>query len=575
MRSMKKVASLALALVLCLSLSVGVWADGSGTSTLTIKTTSGHTYEVYQLLKGDVSGLRNGAGTLSNVSAGQNLKADTAPDAFINAIKDLTNEELGNTAASYLKTTEENKLAEPKYRVTGNGNDVATTVENGYYLVKDTYSGSTTPDDASTTISRYMVAVVGNTTMTPKVSTPAIDKKIIDTDANRVIDDHKQTDTAAIGDVIEYEVTGKVPNTEGYTYYYYVLHDTMSKGLTLNANSFAVKIGTKPLAKDMDYTVYVTNNSDGTTEFQLTILELKTLVNTANNGVSVNSDISIKYTATVNDNAEIGRIPNTNTAKLEYSNNPNLSSKNDKTDKPGLPNNGTATGIGPELTTKTYVTELTILKVDGNGQKLTGAEFTLTGNNLTKVIVWTDVTFVTVAENETGEYYKLKNGTFTKEAPTDNNTNQNEDKTPKYKRVTSVTASTQASTEGSSKKIAGTVNTEGYLVFTGLNVGEYTLTETKTPVGFNTISPISFTISAKQTDATETTGGEITWASNNETIKLDSTNGVFDVTVVNQAGATLPETGGTGTTIFYVVGGMLAVLAAVLLITRKRMGAEN
>ena len=60
----------------------------------------------------------------------------------------------------------------------------------------------------------------------------------------------------------------------------------------------------------------------------------------------------------------------------------------------------------------------------------------------------------------------------------------------------------------------------------------------------------------------------------------DGTDGTYDeliadsiggVAVENNAGTTLPGTGGIGTTIFYVIGGGLMVAAAILLITKKRM----
>ena len=578
MKHTKKLASLLLALALAFALAVPAFA--AETSTLTINTTAGHTYRVYQLLKGDVANLNAGSGTLSNVTAGENLKAGTTVTDFLGAIDGKTSAELGDTAYSYVSGT-------AKYSVTGTGSAVDTTVDNGYYLVVDSHTDGTNGQDA---LSRYMVAVVGNTTMTPKASTPSIDKKIIDTDANKAIDgENKKTDTAAIGDTIEYEITGTVPNTEGYKYYYYVVHDTLSKGLTLDESSFEIKVGSKTLTKYVkldentvaatsdNYYLYVTHNEDGTTTIVLALENLKTLVDTDDNGVSVGSAISIKYNATVNDKAEIGKIPNTNTAKLEYSNNPGSSTRSDAADKPGTPQPGTATGEGPNLITKTYVTELTILKVDQDGKKLEGAKFTLTGANLNKVIVETNTTFRAATENETAEYYKLKNGTYTKTAPITEGNGYNADKyestTPGYVRVTTVTTSTAAA--GDPKAIVGTVSAEGYVIFTGLNAGTYTLTETKTPAGYNTIAPITFTISATQSGSSNVEGGSITWSSDKDEIKLDAANGVFDTTIVNEAGTLLPSTGGMGTTLFYVLGGVLVVGAVVLLITKKRMGAEQ
>lgn len=58
-------------------------------------------------------------------------------------------------------------------------------------------------------------------------------------------------------------------------------------------------------------------------------------------------------------------------------------------------------------------------------------------------------------------------------------------------------------------------------------------------------------------------------------VKAESSDSLTYTTVVaeinNKSGAQLPSTGGVGTTIFYVLGGILAVGAAVLLVTKKRM----
>lgn len=107
--------------------------------------------------------------------------------------------------------------------------------------------------------------------------------------------------------------------------------------------------------------------------------------------------------------------------------------------------------------------------------------------------------------------------------------------------------------------------------FDGLAIGDYMLVETTTPAGYNTIDPIYFTISATAVeDANEEDGVKVTTNSiTGFTIDTDGTG--LSTTVVNVSGSSLPSTGGMGTTIFYVVGGVLVLGAAVLLITRKRM----
>ena len=121
-------------------------------------------------------------------------------------------------------------------------------------------------------------------------------------------------------------------------------------------------------------------------------------------------------------------------------------------------------------------------------------------------------------------------------------------------------------------------SSETQFTLSGLDDGEYTLTETVTPAHYNTISPITFTVNADHTITWETErrediltslsgdkkAGEITFTSS-------KTDGTLTTNVINNIGTTLPGTGGIGTTIFYVVGGGLMVAAAILLITKKRM----
>lgn len=182
--------------------------------------------------------------------------------------------------------------------------------------------------------------------------------------------------------------------------------------------------------------------------------------------------------------------------------------------KSGAGNN--ETGNTPEDVVIVFTYKTIINKVDGEDQPLTGAEFTLKKYNK-KTNEWEAITVV-------------KNG------------------------------------EGTT------------FTFSGLDDGDYRLTETKTPAGYNTIDPIEFTITAEHEVLSDNPA--LTSLSGNATddkitFGSDVTEGSLSANVVNKAGSTLPETGGMGTTIFYVLGAILVLGAAIMLIAKKRMSSEK
>lgn len=137
--------------------------------------------------------------------------------------------------------------------------------------------------------------------------------------------------------------------------------------------------------------------------------------------------------------------------------------------------------------------------------------------------------------------------------------------------------------DGTPKTVAVVKNADGTtFTFKGLDDGDYILTETVTPATYNTIEPIRFTVAAdheivwdgeaRGTILTSLSGNT---ASGKITFTPSADKSELVTNVVNQSGATLPGTGGIGTTIFYVIGGLLMAAAAVLLITKKRMNSDK
>ena len=396
------------------------------------------------------------------------------------------------------------------------GKYVISGLAAGYYLVKD-QDGSLTGDNDSYT--EYIIQVVGNVTATPKSDVPKVQKKVKDindsTDTTKT--DWQDSADYDIGDSIPFQLKATLANNvSSYTTYKVVFHDTLSKGLTYN-NDAKVYIGG---TETNGFTVTATVNADGTTTLTVSCDDVKAL------GAGNSSVITVEYTAKLNENAVLGSAGNPNEVYLEYSNNPNKSE-----------NGNNETGETPKDVVIVFTYKTIINKVDSENKPLTGAAF-----KLEKLIkgkdgaagTWTTVKEFTVDETTTS---------FT---------------------------------------------------FSGLDDGQYKLTETKTPAGYNTIDPIYFVIEATHDETadaptlktlnaylTDANGNKQTKMKDGESVNIDLgavdlTAGSITTTVVNKSGSELPSTGGIGTTIFYVLGGVLVLAAVVLLVTKKRMsGAEK
>lgn len=443
---------------------------------------------------------------------------------------------------------------------TGEEGNISVTIDRlplGYYVVEDV--GEAKPISAL-----ILDSTAPDVTVHIKAEKPTIDKKIdgaTDTDDSTTGD--VVNNNAAIGDKVPYKVTSTVPDMTGYTKYYFVVKDTLSKGLTFNKD-LEIKIGSTTIGKCTHeteeahtncYNLIETPNNDGTTTIEIIFKNFIQYQSVKG------SKISITYSATVNGDAVIGAEGNPNKVMLTYSHNPNINDEGDP-DKPG-PNS--PVGVTPESETRTYVTDLELIKVDPAGNRLTGAEFEITGNKLNTVLVRKDV----FTKANDGAYWKLKDGTYTMDDPTGEGMDQD-----KYDNITEKYTK-DSITETIKKKeevhYTGTVGEDGVLRFAGLSAGEYEITELKAPAGYNLLSaPIKVTINFEAPTAPSTDG---IWSY----IGTDVVNGqgTNHITIINQAGVELPSTGGRGTTMIYIVGGILFVGAAILLIVRRRTAGKN
>lgn len=123
------------------------------------------------------------------------------------------------------------------------------------------------------------------------------------------------------------------------------------------------------------------------------------------------------------------------------------------------------------------------------------------------------------------------------------------------------------------KTITGTESST--FTFSGLDAGTYILKETKTPEGYNTMKDMTIQITAShdlESDKPLLRSLAVTPAN---AFTVDKETGKISGNIINYSGATLPTTGGMGTTIIYIIGGVMVVGASLLLITKRRMRGAN
>ena len=557
MKTMKKLASLLLALVMALALTVPALA--ADTYSITVKNTkdnisiNGNTYSAYKLFDVTYDGQKHFAYTVSSEFAGFSYDGKSGDD-LIAAVSGMNADALDAFAKAALKYATDNSIA-PAGKATAAGETATIGLsEPGYYLV----TGTATAEGKTITAACILTTTDPTATVNVKADAPSVDKKIVEENGTEV-----KANEASIGDSVNYKITSKVPNMKGYTKYFFVMQDTLSKGLTFNGD-MEITVGNKTLVENTDYTLTVTKNDNGTTSLEIVF------TNFIQYKDKTDAAITVTYSATLNQDAELDpTVGNPNEVKLIYSNNPNVVGTGDE-ENPDKPAPGDATGETPESVTKTYVTGIKIIKMDKDGNKLTGAKFKISGTGMKVVLVNKEMYKV----SENGTYYMLKDGTYTTDDPvTDKDANgYNADKydsiETKYEKVT-VVDKTTVPTEINA---TGYVDANGELTFEGLGAGTYTITEIVAPNGYNLLKDsITITITASAT----LDGCTWTVKNGNEELTAGTDDHLFALTVVNNAGTELPSTGGIGTTIFYVLGSVLVIGAAVVLITRKRMGKSD
>ncbi len=550
----KRVISLTLVFLCALTLTVpAMQAEGAGEYSITITAnpnlpamTNGQ-FTAYQIFKGKLNDDDPNNRQLADIQWGSGvnsanlvtaLKAADAPDIIKQAFKDIKdvspdntdalNAQAADVADVLVKNTKDSAFLQAFAKIVyanKNGEGQTSTIQNGkvenkpdskitvddpgYYLVAE--NGEHTLNDA---VSEFILDVLGNQTVAIKADIPDVEKDIV------VGSTTAKGDSAGIGDTVQFKLTGTLPkNYADFDEFSYKFTDTLCDGLTFTDGSLKVKVGEQELSEITD------EHLDG--DYKLEVNE-QTITVTFDNLKAVkqpvidkDSEIIVTYSAILNEKAVIGLPGNDNTVYLEYSNDPNSDSMGKTTEK------------------KVYVYDfgIVITKKNHQDQTLGNVNFVLTKTDADGTVLYAQCADLA----EGADNRKLTGWTKTEADATTLTTDAN-----------------------------------GKFGVEGLDEGTYTLTETKTLNGYNTMNPITFTITPIIDEFGNLTGLSATVDGERlDDVSVGSVTAKFDLismTLINYPAPFLPSTGGIGTVIFYVLGGLIlaGVIAFLIIKSRKR-----
>ena len=508
MKRIKKLAAAMLTAIMMMTMTVTAYAAGNCTLTVNVKSGGGvpqqtlkdQTINLYKLF--DVTESKSGETTnyaytvndtyKSTLASVLSIDVNSTNEQIVKAVTNLgesNNAKVQKFANDFIAKALTDNLGVTKTsgKITGENTTSYTfnDLDAGYYLVYVT---------GGKEIQSSLVTVDKNTnTVNLKTEAPSITKK-----AN--------TETVKIGQVVQYTVTGSIPDTTGYSEYVYKIHDELSTGLdfvndadgaALTGNTVNVKIAFTDGADASTAPTTAVLSGIGNRTMALD-LSAWVRTNQANKG----KEFTVIYYAKVNTNAV---VTEKNKATLEYGNNPG----------------DTTTTTPSEAKTPTYPLDINKIK-KGSDEKLAGAKFSL----------------YTSAED-------AKNG---KNAIKVSGNNGNYVVNP-------------ASTTTEFESVKNIENARYNIRVNGLAEGTYYLVETKAPDGFNKLTaPVVIKIT-KSTD-TDVNNWTISKDGTDETDKI--------IDIENSTGSLLPSTGGTGVIVFAGVAILLVFGVAVSFIRDKR-----
>jgi fimbrial isopeptide formation D2 family protein/LPXTG-motif cell wall-anchored protein len=504
----------ALALTTCAAMPMAMMTANAESVKITNDSGVSHTYEIYQVMTGTVSGNQITAAKWgADVTAYNNNNVTTGDDvsnADLGAISALA--DAGVLPGKLTLKTANRAYADKS----GTGDVTFTGLAPGYYIVKDVTNLSS--DEAN---SAWIVQVAGDATIAIKNAKPTFDKQVQDNDAGETgaVDGYGDSADHAIGESFNFKLNATIPvdaDFKEYETYTLKFNDTLSEGITFGSIT-SVKVDGKTL-ETTDYNFNNTNiNANGGGSFTLTIPDvISELTNKADFG-SKAINVEVIYSAALNEKAIVDAASrsgcvradsNSNTAFLNYSNNP------DNTGAGGTEPKGTTPS--DDVFVFTYEVDNTKYMINNTaGNELAGATFQLQTADGTPIPLKLDG----------GAYRPLKSG----------------------------------ESGGGNMVSSDVAATLGQFNIKGLDAGTYKLHEVSAPQGYNEATDVTFTIGATHNDA-----------NNIAELTLTGAGAGIENKIVDTKNSNLPTTGGMGTTLFILGGGCAAGLAGIYLVSKKR-----